>query len=282
MSANKRFELRGARILLTGASRGIGPYIARALAAEGAHLALVARTSEPLEVLARQLRSTGINAVPVTADLARKDERNRLVRRVDTDLGPVDVLVNNAGLEQVGRFAEEPEDRIAEIVEVNVVAPMHLTRLLLPGMLERRRGRVVNIASAAGKKAVPYSSIYGGTKAALVEWTSALRIELAGSGVSASAVCPGFVRGEGMFARDGVAPPRSMGSVTPAQVAVAVVRVLRTDEPEIIVNARPIRPLLAVYQLSPGLATRVLGWFGVTQMQRKRAALGGSHIARGG
>ena len=270
----KGIELRGARVLLTGASRGIGPFIARALAAEGSDLALVARSAEPLEQLAGELRTKGVRAVAVPADLARSEERVRMVRRVEADLGPVDVLVNNAGLEQVGAFVEEPEERIAEIVEVNVIAPMHLTRLLLPAMLERRRGRVVNIASAGGKKAIPYSSVYGGTKAALIEWTSALRIELTGSGVSASAVCPGFVRGEGMFARFGVAPPRTLGSVTPAQVATAVVRVLRTDQPELLVSAVPVRPMLALYQLTPGLAARVLDWFGVIQMQRERAALG--------
>jgi short-subunit dehydrogenase len=187
------------------------------------------------------------------------------------EAGPIDVLVNNAAVEPVVAFAEESENRIAETIELNVIAPMHLTRLVLPGMLERRRGRVVNIASGAGKKAFPFSAVYGGTKAALIEWTSALGIELEGTGVRTAAVCPGYVTGEGMFARHGLRPLRLLGSATPAQVAAAVVRVLRTGEPELIVNSMPVRPLLAIYQLVPRIAAPVLGWLGVTALQRRRA-----------
>lgn len=269
--ATDRFSLAGARVLLTGASRGIGPSIARALAARGAELLLVARSREPLEALAEELRAGSRRAAALAVDLGRAEERARLAREAEGAAGgPIDVLVNDAGVEPIGPFAEQPVEAIAEAVEVNLQAPLHLARLLLPGMLARRRGRLVNVASVAGKKAVPLGAVYGGTKAALIEWTSALGLELRGTGVCASVVCPGFVTGEGMFARDAMAAPALLGSSTPEQVAAAVVRVLHTGEPERIVNSLPVRPMLALYQLFPQLAARFLDGLGVTALQRRR------------
>lgn len=269
--ATDRFSLSGARVLLTGASRGIGPIIARALAAEGAELLLVARSREPLEALAAELRAGGRRAAALAVDLGRAEERARLAREAEGAAGgPIDALVNDAAVEPIGPFAEQPLEAIAGAVEVNVQAPLHLARLLLPGMLDRRRGRLVNVASVAGKKAVPLGAVYGGTKAALIEWTSALGLELRGTGVCASVVCPGFVTGEGMFARHALAAPALLGSSTPEEVAAAVVRVLRTGEPERIVNSLPIRPMLALYQLFPRLAALFLDGLGVTALQRRR------------
>jgi short-subunit dehydrogenase len=263
-------SLRDMVALVTGASGGIGPHIARALAAEGAHLAVVARSAAALEALAGSLRQQGVRVAALPADLTREADRAALLDRVEAALGPVDVLVNNAGVESVGPFATLAPEVVAATVELNLTAPLLLARAALPGMLARRRGHLVNVASIAGKKGVPYEAVYCATKAGLVEWTAAVRAELAGSGVSASAICPGLVTGEGMFARFGVPAPRTTGSCTPAEVARAVVESIRGDLPEVIVNSLPLRALLAVNTLSPRAGAFLLRALGVNEFQRRK------------
>ncbi|HEX9053090.1 MAG TPA: SDR family NAD(P)-dependent oxidoreductase [Anaeromyxobacter sp.] len=275
-------HLRGSVALVTGASRGIGPYVVRALAREGAHLALAGRDVAALEQVAAAARAAGVRAVPLGADLRRADDRAALVPRAEAALGPLDVLVNGAGIESEGAFTTLEPGVIAETVEVNFTAPVHLARLALPGMVARGRGHVVNMASLGGKKGAPYDALYCGTKAGLVEWTAGLRAELAGTGVSLSAVCPGFVTGVGMFARFGVAPPRAIGSCTPDQVAAAVVRAIRRDVPEIIVNSVPVRPLLALAALFPRAGNWLLARTGIVEFQRRKVAAAPARPGGGG
>jgi short-subunit dehydrogenase len=266
--------LAGRRALVTGASRGIGPHIARALAARGARLALTAREAGGVSDLVGELVSRGTRAVGIPADLRSAGDRERLVTEARDALGGVDILVNNAGVDSSGAFAALAPRAMADTVETNLTAPMHLTRLVLPDMLARRTGHVVNVASLAGKKAVPFEAVYGGTKAGLIEWTSALRIELRGTGVSLSAVCPGYVTGEGMFARWGVTPPALFGSCTPAAVAHAVVHAIEADRAEIVVNSMPVRAWLAFYALAPGVAGRFVDLLGLTAFQRRKVGAG--------
>ena len=263
-------ELRGRRALVTGASRGIGPHIARALALEGVHLAITARSGGLLEALASDLGSLRIHVASMRADLRAPDERAALIREATTRLGGLDILVNNAAIDSSGPFMDLEPQTITETIEVNLTAPMHLTALALPGMRQRGCGHVVNVASLAGKKAMPYEALYGGTKAGLIEWTSALRIELRDTGVSLSAVCPGYVMGEGMFARWGVAPPWLFGRTTPASVARAVVGAIRMDRAEVLVNSAPVRAWLAIYAVAPGLAARMVDLLGLRNFQRTK------------
>jgi short-subunit dehydrogenase len=256
---------------VTGASRGIGPHIARALARSGVRLAVTARDAGTLKGLVAEL---GAHAIGLSADLRSARDREHLVGEARNALGRIDILVNNAGIDSSGAFATLAPESIAGTVETNLTAPMHLTRLVLPEMLERRAGHVVNVASLAGKKAVPYEAVYGGTKAGLIEWTSALRIELHGSGVSLSAICPGYVTGEGMFARWGIAPPPLFGSCTPAAVARAVVRAIELNRAEIVVNSVAVRPWLAFYALAPGLAGALVDLVGLTGFQRRKVGAG--------
>jgi short-subunit dehydrogenase len=143
-------------------------------------------------------------------------------------------------------------------------------------MLARRRGHVVNVASFGGKKGAPFEAVYSATKAGLIEWTSALRSELESTGVCFSAICPGYVTGEGMFAKFGVSAPRTIGSCTPEQVAAAVVDAIRRDRPEVIVNSMPVRPLLALNALSPRLGLWLLEAMGITAFQRRK--VGGAEV----
>jgi short-subunit dehydrogenase len=263
-------ELRNSVALLTGASRGIGPHIARALAQEGASVALAARSLPGLAAVAANLRSSGARVAVLDADVGRPEVCASLVARAEQALGPVDVLVNNAGVETEGAFLSLDPEAIIGTVAINLTGAILLARQALPGMLARRRGHVVNVASLGGKKGAPFDGVYCATKAGLIEWTSALRSELEGTGVSFSAICPGYVTGEGMFAKFGVLAPRTIGSCTPEQVAVAVVDAIRRDLPEVIVNSMPVRPLLALNALSPRLGRWLLEVMGITAFQRRK------------
>jgi short-subunit dehydrogenase len=266
-------DLRNRRALLTGGSRGIGPIIGRALVNAGVNLALVARSADKLAAVAQELRGLGGHVIALPADLTDPAAQDKLIKRIEAELGPLDILINNAAIEQVSHFAQQPPPAIRAVIETNLIAPLLLTRRVLPGMLARHSGHIVNIASIAGKKAPPFNAVYGATKSALIEWTGALRSELAGSGVSASVVCPGFISQTGMFVENygGQPAPRLIGQVSPQAVARAVVRALQQDTLEVLVAARPVRPLLALYALWPGLGHPFLKWTGVTALFRRAA-----------
>ncbi len=257
--------------ILTGASHGIGPYIARAMAAEGINLVLAARSTGELESLADSLRDR-IRVIVATTDVNDPGDRLGLVRRTQSELGDVDILINNAGLEEITPFAGQRPDMIQNIVATNVIAPMLLAREVLPPMLERGRGWIINVASIAGRAGMPFGAVYSGSKGALAEWSISLHGELAGSGVSVSAVCPGFVSTSGMHARKGKAAPASLGEVTPEAVANAVIRALNTGHPEILVSTRPIRLLMALRALAPRAALSLARRTGMIDYLRELAA----------
>lgn len=267
-------RLKGRTALVTGASRGLGRYIARALAEEGMSLGLAARSEEGLRAAADELRERGAEAAVLPADLSDRDEVERLARRAERALDGPDVLVNNAGVTETSPFHGREPEAIARAVQVNLLAPMLLARHLLPGMVERARGHVVNISSLAGKAGPPYEAVYGGTKAGLVGFTQSLRREYRGTGVGASVVCPGYVSGAGMYAdaveETGVEASWKIGTTTPEEVAAAVVRSIREDAPEVIVNPVPVRPMLVLSEASPRLGEwlgRRLGLFRVFEQR---------------
>jgi uncharacterized protein len=174
--------------LVTGASSGIGEQFARSLAARGHDLALVARRADRLERLAAEL-PTEAHVIPcdLAADAASLPDRI-------AELGlQVELLVNNAGFGTSGPFLEQDPDRVAEQVQVNCEAIVTLTRAFLPGMVERRRGGIINVASSAGLQPIPYEAVYAATKAFVISFTDALYMELRGSGVRVLAVNPGPV-----------------------------------------------------------------------------------------
>lgn len=262
-------EIAGAKALLTGASGGIGAETARTLARAGASIALSGRRQDALEALAAELRTLGARCEPVPADLGDRDALQGLLARSEDAIGPLDVLVNNAGVESVGAYASSPTQELVDTVEVNLLAPMLLTRLALPGMLERRRGHVVFVSSLAGKFGPAYNGPYAATKAGLVALTQSLRAEHAGDPVGFSVVCPGFTAGEGMYQRmvqDGHRSNRLLGETTTSKVAEAVLRAIRDDVGEILESGAPIRPMLALQQIAPGLVERVAPRFGATKL----------------
>lgn len=264
-------ELRGKNALLTGASRGLGPYIARALAQKGVNLALTARTADALVATAKQVSELGVLANAVPADVTDEASRERLLEEARAMNGPIDILVNNAGVEWVCEYAKMSDARIEQMIQTNLVAPLMLSRMLLPEMIARGVGHVVMMSSLGGKKGSPYSATYAATKAGLIEWTSAVREELRGTGVSASVICPGFVSEAGMFAEYGKRAPRLAGESRPETVAEAVLNAIARDVGEITVNPGPKRLMQITNAISPTAVTWILRRFGVYEFYRQQA-----------
>ena len=178
--------------LVTGASSGIGAVFARALAARGADLVLVARSVAKLEALAEELEARhGGRALALPADLSRSEEVDRILAELAARGTAVETLVNNAGFGTHGRLIDLDPAREREEIALNVGALAALTRALLPGMVARGRGAVINVASTAAFQPVPYMATYGATKAFVLSFTEAVAEELRGTGVRALALCPG-------------------------------------------------------------------------------------------
>jgi uncharacterized protein len=192
-------------VLITGASSGIGRELAKCFAAAGSRLALVARSGGPLQATAEELRKLHkIDARAFPVDLARPDGPALAMNALQTaGFNKVDVLVNNAGFGAQGLFAELPLERQLQMLQVNITSLTHLTGLLLPGMIQRRRGGVLNVASTAAFQAGPRMAVYYASKAYVLSFSEALANEVAGTGVTISVLCPGptdtnFIAAAGM------------------------------------------------------------------------------------
>lgn len=267
-------KLRGTVGILTGASRGIGVRIAEALAREGVNLALAARSAEDLEQTAARAQELGVRAVAVPTDVTKRADLETLVERARNELGPVDLLVNNAGIEHYVHYEEIDLDEIEAIMTTNVIAAQVLTRLVLPGMIERRRGHIVNVASLAGKTALPYNVVYASSKHALVGFSWSLREEVRPHGLGVSVVCPSFVSDTGLFARwsKGRNAPKLAGMVGPDKVTRAVIKAIESDRAEIIVARGLGKVTDVVHAISPELTTGIARRSGVYDMLAKAAS----------
>jgi len=259
----------GAVVLITGASRGLGPVIAEAFSQRGARLVLVARDATALERVASGMRARGASVLCVPTDLADQAQLARLVARCHAELGRIDVLVNNAALEQVDCLEQLSAEDTTQYINVNLTAPIQLSRLVLADMLARDTGHIVNLSSVAGFGGAAFGETYGATKAGLVGFTRSLRASLKtrGSAVSASVICPGFVSDTGMFAdlqrAHALRAPAILGTCTPRDVARAVLRAIERDTPEAFVGRRPLRLMFAIGLLFPRLLERLSRVFGV-------------------
>ncbi len=238
--------------LITGASRGIGEATARELARRGYALALAARSAGPLEALAGEL-ARGAPALAIPTDLRSIAEVQRLARLALGHFGRVDALIHNAGIGGEGAVARMSGDAAAATIETNLLAPIELTRALLPQMLERRRGRIVFVASVAGHIGLPTSAIYSASKFGLRGFANGLRREVAHRGVGVTIVSPGFIKTDmtrwmGNFPRPG-----------PEIVARAIARALDRPRREVFVPGY-YRLLVWAERLLPGLADAGLRW----------------------
>jgi short-subunit dehydrogenase len=238
-------QIAGSRVLVTGATGGLGQAIARDLAGRGAHLVLTGRRTDVLEPLARELgaelRAVDLADRAAVADLAATSQ-------------DVDVLVANAALPGSGRLDSFDLEQIDRIIEVNLRAPVVLARELSPRMVERGRGALVFISSLSGKAATPGSSMYSASKFGLRGFAFGLRADLHGTGVGVTVVNPGFIRGAGMFHESGTKLPPGVGTKTPEDVAGGVARAIETGRAEIDVAPMTLRAGAAFGSLAPGLA----------------------------
>lgn len=218
--------------LVTGASGGIGLEFAKLLAQAGYDLALVARSRGKLESVAAELRNTfGINVQVVVCDLARPGAAHDVL----THVPECGVLINNAGFANNGKFAEMAEGTTIEEIQLNIVALTQLTRLYLPGMIERKDGKILNIASTAGFLPGPNMAVYYASKAYVISFSEALAEELRGTGVTATVLCPGATEsGFHARARTTATLLHKFGLAKAADVAKAGIEGLMRGKPVVV------------------------------------------------
>lgn len=197
--------LQGRTALVTGASSGLGIEFARELARRGADLILVARSEAPMQALAQELRASGRTVHVRPADLTDPAARETLIAGLAAEGVAIDVLVNNAGFGVFGEFAQTPWPKLEGMLEVDVVALTHLTRLVLPGMRGRGFGRVLQVASTGAFQPTPYYAAYAAAKSYVLEFSYAIDAELRGSGVRCTVLSPG-VTATRFFAVSGQRP----------------------------------------------------------------------------
>ena len=246
-------ELEGKRVLLSGATGGLGNAIAHQLAENGANLVLSSRREQELGELADSLPGCARRHAVVVADLAKDGAASKLV----ADAGDVDVLVANAALPGTGRLDSFTRQEVARALRVNLESPIMMARELEPHFARKRSGHIVFIASLAGKVGSPRSSIYNATKFGLRGFAFGLREDLHPYGAGVSVVSPGFVREAGMFHDAGSREPPGLGTTTPKKVAKAVVKAILKNRIEITVAPRLQRLVTEVGYRHPGIASRV-------------------------
>jgi short-subunit dehydrogenase len=233
---------------------------------------LVAFPGNDLDELREKTRKAGAKAISLPYDLRKADQRRELLVRVRKELGDVDILINNAGVEFTSPYHELSEENILDVIRVNLEAAMVMTWLVLPPMLARNRGHILNVSSLAGRANPALQEPYAATKAGLIAFTYSLRASYRSAGVSASAIVPGFVE-TGIYLRlkerSGLCAPALLGTSRPSKVVEAALRAIERDLPEIIVNPLPVRPLLALAALFPSVGEWALSKTGGHEFFKK-------------
>jgi short-subunit dehydrogenase len=241
-------DISGSKVLLTGATGGLGHAIARALRAKGADLILTGRRVDVLEPLAAEL-----SARALAVDLSEASEIDRLL----AEAGDVDILVANAALPASGMLDSFSVEQIDRALDVNLRAPIVMAHALAPQMLGRGRGHLLFMSSLSGKTGTAGSSMYNATKFGLRGFAMAMRAELHGTGVGVSAVFPGFIREAGMFAEAQVKLPRGVGTRSPEDVAKATVGAIERNRGEVDVAPLSLRMGSAFSGIAPELAATI-------------------------
>jgi short-subunit dehydrogenase len=261
-------ELEGKRVLLSGATGGLGRAIADELAGQGALLVLSSRKGEELDLLARSLPGGDQRHRTIVADLAEPGTAEDLVEQA----GELDALVANAALPATGKLDAFSSDEVRRALRVNFEAPILMARALGPKLAEMGEGHLVFIASLSGKVGSPRSSLYNSTKFGLRGFAFGLREDLHPHGVGVSIVSPGFVREAGMFADASMKPPPGLGTTTPQKVGRAVVRAIRRNRNEITVAPRRQRFIAEFGYRHPEFAARVQRSGGAERLAERLAS----------
>nr|WP_232004140.1 SDR family NAD(P)-dependent oxidoreductase [Mycobacterium gordonae] len=222
-------RVAGKRVLITGASSGIGAALARAMAARGAVVGVVARREDRLADVLADCRRTSPDSMMWVADLADGITASRLALQAWHAMGGIDVLVNNAAIPKRRSVSALKPIEVENVMQVNFIAPMRLTLALLPRMLARRVGTVINVSSVAGRLGIAAESAYCASKFALCGWTEAIAIDLADTGVSVKLIQPGPVDTEIWDQPDNEPPVYSGPKVTPQEIAEGIIAAMDSD-----------------------------------------------------
>jgi short-subunit dehydrogenase len=256
-------SLVGGKVLVTGATGGIGQTIVEAFAARGADLIISGRRMDVLEPLAARVGGRAIGC-----DLSDRGD----VARLAAEAVDVDVFVANAAMPASGMLTELTPEQIDRMLEVNLRAPVALARALAPQMIDRRRGHMVFISSLAGKAASPASSIYSATKFGIRGFALGLREDLRPSGIGVSVVLPGFIRDAGMFADANVQLPPGVGTRSPENVARSVIRAIERNRAEVEVAPLGLRVAANFAGVAPQVAGSVSRKMGGEKIASRLAA----------
>jgi short-subunit dehydrogenase len=271
--SNRRgsYDLRGRVVLVTGGSRGLGLILARQAVAEGAKVAICARDAEELERARQELAADGAQVMALVRDLTNAVEVRTLVAEVQQQLGPIEVLVNNAGIITAGPLDHMELREYEESMDTHFWAPLHAMQAVLPGMRRRGEGRIVNVASVGGKVAVPHLAPYSASKFALVGLSEGFRAELRQYGIQVTTVCPGLLRTgsprhaivKGQHRKEyawfTIADSLPALTVAAESAARQIWNACRRGDAEIIIGL-PAKLLSAFHGVAPGTTADLLSW----------------------
>jgi short-subunit dehydrogenase len=254
-------DLRGRRLLITGASSGIGRCLAEQAAAAGARVALVARSADKLNELAQALTGRGLEAVAVASDISAEDDRRRLLATVVDRFGGLDVLVNNAGVASWAHFADSSEAILRQVMEVNFFAAAELIRLAIPHLTRGHQPAIVNISSMCGRRGMPAWPEYSASKFALCGLTEALRGEMVRFGIDVLLVLPGLTRSDmsrRLLLNQGRENIKYDAGMPPEYVAAGVLDALMKNRAETVLG-KDARWMLRVNRFFPRLVDHLIG-----------------------
>jgi short-subunit dehydrogenase len=262
---------KGRTALITGASRGIGPLIARGIARHGGHAVLTGRSAADLKTVTTELAATGADVSFIAADLTQPGAAQALIQDIEREHGGIDLLVNNAGGDPLREFHAMTIEENLRTLQLNLIAPLALSHAVLPGMLGRGRGHIINISAMAGRVSFPYTEVYAAAKDGMIGFTRVLRADYHARGVSASVLILGAIRGAGQGQRMlDEAGMKASGFMAPAEsVARAVVKAVTKDKAEVVVMPGPGRLLRALLDYFPALGPALNRAAGATTTMQK-------------
>jgi short-subunit dehydrogenase len=257
--------------LVTGASRGIGPLIAREIARQGGHVVLTARSAADLKAVASELAADGADVSVSLADLTEPGAAQALIDAVEREHGGVDLLVNNAGGDPLREFHTMTIEENLRTLQLNLIAPVALSRAALDGMLSRGRGHIVNISAMAGRVSFPYTEVYAAAKDGIIGFTRVLRGDYHARGMSASVLVLGAIRdaGQGQRMLDDAGMKTSRYMAPAETVARAVIKAVRKERTELVIMPGPGRLMRAIMDYFPRLGPAMNRAAGATTTMQK-------------
>ncbi len=268
---NRQIDFKNKVVVITGGSRGLGLVLARQLAKEGARLAICARTQDELDMAATELRTYGNDVYAHECDLTNKDQLDGFFDAINQQLGPVDVLINNAGIILAGPYANTTDDDFHDAMNNNFWSAYYATNAVLPDMQARKAGRIVNVASIGGKVSIPHLLPYSASKFALVGYSEGLRAEVARDNVYVTTICPGLIRTgsprhalvrgqhEKEYAWFKISDSLPGLSVSAEKVASEIIEATRYGDAERVISL-PAKFIAGIHGLFPGLTIDTLAF----------------------